>query len=215
MFSMNRKDIPPHLLKFFEPRWTRKPKDDLMIPHRVFDALMNDGWYGRADIVWAKPNPLPESVTDRPTKAHEYIFLLTKSQRYFYDADAIAEPSVYPDDNRKARSSVDQKRMPTEKVAGVRPGSATYPTRNRRSVWTIATQPFPLAHFATFPEALIRPCILAGCPQGGVVLDPFGGSGTVGVVAKKLQRNYVLIDLKPEYCAMAERRILKECGGLF
>ncbi len=128
-------------------------------------ALQADGWYLRQDIIWAKPNPMPESVTDRCTKSHEYLFLLSKSARYYYDAEAISEPSVYPDDDRKARSAPEQKRMPTGDVAGIRPGSATYATRNRRSVWTVPTAPYREAHFATFPPALIRPCILAGCPS--------------------------------------------------
>jgi DNA modification methylase len=119
-----------------------KPKDLCGIPWRVAFALQDDGWYLRSDIIWHKPNPMPESVTDRPTKAHEYVFLLTKKARYYYDAEAIKEASVYPDDDRKARSDFDDKRMPTDSIAGVRPGSATYPTRNRRSVWTIATSPY-------------------------------------------------------------------------
>jgi DNA modification methylase len=139
-----------------------KPKDLVGIPWRLAFALQADGWYLRSDIIWSKPNPMPESVTDRPTKAHEYIFLLTKNERYFYDGESIKEASVYPNDDRKARSSVDDKRMPTEKIAGVRPGSATYPTRNRRSVWTVPTNPYSGAHFATFPPALVEPMIKAG-----------------------------------------------------
>lgn len=145
-----------------------KPKDQIGIPWRLAFALQADGWWLRSDVIWHKPNPMPESVTDRPTKAHEYVFLLTKSERYFYDAQAIAEASIYPDDNRKKRSSADQKRMPTAEIAGIRPGSATYPTRNRRSVWTIATEPTPYAHFATMPTALVEPCILAGTSAHGV-----------------------------------------------
>jgi len=184
-----------------------KPKDLVGIPWRVAFALQADGWYLRSDIIWAKPNPMPESVTDRPTKAHEYIFLLAKSERYWYDAEAIAEQSVYPDDDRKARSANGQKRMPTEIIAGIRPGSQTYPTRNRRSVWTVATKPFKGAHFATFPPDLIRPCILAGCPVGGTVLDPFFGAGTTGLVAKQEGRDYIGIELNPAYAEMARERI--------
>jgi site-specific DNA-methyltransferase (adenine-specific) len=146
-----------------------KPKDLVGIPWRVAFALQADGWYLRSDIVWAKPNPMPESVTDRPTKSHEYVFLLAKSARYFFDADAVRETSS--DDFG----------------------------RNIRSVWTIATAPYPGAHFATFPPKLVEPCVKAGCPVGGVVLDPFAGTGTVGMVAQSLSRRAVLIELNPEY----------------
>lgn len=175
MFSMNRKDIPPHLLKFFEPRWTRKPKDDLMIPHRVFDALMNDGWYGRGDIVWHKPNPMPSSVTDRPTSAHEYVFLLTKSERYFYDADAIKEPVLAESVKRAEMGFNTSQRDSAVADASIGSGARARnglretfvmpPTRNRRSVWTVATTPSAFSHFAMFPQALIEPMVLAGCPQ--------------------------------------------------
>ena len=184
-----------------------KPKDLIGIPWRVAFALQADSWYLRQDIIWAKPNPMPESVRDRCTKAHEYLFLLSKRPRYYFDAAAISEPSLYPDDDRKARSSHTDKRMPTDKIAGVRPGNAIYATRNRRSVWNIATQPYSGAHFATFPPALIEPCILAGCPKGGNVLDPFGGAGTTGLVADRHQRNATLIELNPTYAAMARARL--------
>jgi len=170
-------------------------------------SMFEQGYYLRSDIVWNKLNPMPESVTDRPTKAHEYLFLLTKGPRYFYDADAIREDSLHPDDDRAARSTVEQKRMPTEKVAGIRPGSATYPQRNKRSVWTVTTQPFPGAHFATFPPKLIEPCILAGSSRGDLVLDPFNGAGTTGVVALRHDRDYIGIELNPEYAQMARDRI--------
>lgn len=179
------------------------------IPWRVAFALQDDGWILRQDIIWHKPNPMPESVQDRCTKAHEYVFLLTRKLTYYYDADAISEPSVYPDDNRKARSSPEQKRMPTSAIAGVRPGDATYPTRNRRSVWTVTTKPFKGAHFATMPPKLVEPCILAGCPVGGVVLDPFAGSGTTGAVAVGCGRKFIGIELNPEYVKLAEERIEK------
>ena len=167
-----------------------KPKDLVGIPWRVAFALQADGWWLRSDIIWHKPNPMPESVTDRPTKAHEYIFLLTKSARYFYDAEAVKESSVYPNDNRKARAKATQKRMPTDAVAGIRPSSATYPTRNRRTVWTVATRPYKGAHFATYPPDLIEPCILAGtsakgaCPACGApwerVVERKGGKSIAG-----------------------------------
>ena len=154
-----------------------KQKDLVPIPWMVAIALQADGWYLRSDIIWAKPNPMPESVTDRPTKAHEYMFLLAKSRRYFYDADAVREPCV--DGNPRGR--------------------------NKRDVWTVATRPYKDAHFAVFPEALIEPCILAGCPVGGVVFDPFVGSGTTTLVAERLGRVGVGLDLSREYLEMARR----------
>lgn len=160
-----------------------KPKDLVGIPWRLAFALQDAGWYLRSDVIWHKPNPMPESVTDRPTKAHEYVFLLTKSARYYYDAQAIAEASTYPDDNRKARSNVDQKRMPTNEIAGVRPGSATYATRNRRSVWTIATEPSSVPHYAMMPTALAEVCILAGTSARGVC--PACGAPWVRVVERE------------------------------
>jgi DNA modification methylase len=184
-----------------------KPKDLIGIPWRVALALQADGWYLRSDIIWHKPNPMPESVRDRPTSAHEHIFLLAKSKKYYYDHEAIKEPSKYPNDNRKSRSKKGQKRMPTESLAGNRPGSATYSMRNKRNVWTMPTSPFKEAHFATFPPKLIEPCILAGCPEGGIVLDPFFGAGTTGVVCRTLNRNFVGIDLNTEYLHMARTRI--------
>jgi DNA modification methylase len=189
-----------------------KPKDLVGIPWLVAFALRADGWYLRQDIIWAKPNPMPESVTDRCTKSHEYLFLLAKQPRYYYDAAAIAEESEYPEDNRKARQApADYAAMmgaSGQLRAVINPANArTYPTRNRRSVWNIATQPFPEAHFATFPEALVEPCIKAGCPVGGTVLDPFSGSGTTGVVALKQGRSYVGCELNPEYVQMSRRRL--------
>jgi DNA modification methylase len=183
-----------------------KAKDLLGIPWRVAFALQADGWYLRQDIIWSKPNPMPESVRDRCTKAHEYIFLLAKSERYYYDADAIAEQSII---GIGAIRNI----MPRNKgVASARRDGDRFDvvndgTRNRRSVWEVATQPYAEAHFATFPPALIEPCILAGCPKRGTVLDPFGGAGTTGLVADRLGRNAILIELNPEYAAMAERRI--------
>jgi DNA modification methylase len=181
-----------------------KPKDLVGIPWRVAFALQADGWWLRSDIIWSKPNPMPESVTDRPTKAHEYIFLLSKASTYYYDADAIAE-----------RHSGYYRKRTDEYVKHHPPGQGAHgglhrcngPTRNRRSVWHVATQPFPDAHFATFPPKLIEPCILAGCPVGGTVLDPFTGSGTTGSVANALGRNFVGIELNPTYAAMATKRI--------
>jgi DNA modification methylase len=184
-----------------------KPKDLIGIPWRVAFALQADGWWLRQDIIWHKPNPMPESVTDRCTKAHEYLFLLSKSARYYYDADAIAEASKYPHDDRKSRSAEGHKRLVGGRVSGIQEGSATYPTRNKRSVWTVTTKTYKGAHFATFPPDLIEPCILAGCPDGGTVLDPFLGSGTTIMVAEKNGRIGVGIELNEEYIKIAENRV--------
>lgn len=261
-----------------------KPKDLIGIPWRVAFALQSDGWYLRQDIIWHKPNPMPESVRDRCTKAHEYVFLMSKSDRYHYDADAISEAqtadhtagnnshkgataysagaeehrtkvglvsfaqrsrkqaqraaeiatecgltdahiaairSVGITDTGKARVTQDGtgKNDPAVQALADEAKAALggyyrefliSEKRNRRSVWTVATMPFKEAHFATFPTALVEPCILAGCPVGGTVLDPFGGAGTTGLVADRLQRNAILIELNPEYAAMAERRIYND-----
>lgn len=184
-------------------------------------ALQADGWYLRSDIVWAKPNPMPESVTDRPTKAHEQIFLLTKRGTYFYDSDAIREPSTEASGWAKQRAAgVDtwayNDNAARIAVTGQRTEASTFGTaggRNARSVWTIATQPYAEAHFATFPEELPRRCILAGCPEGGTVLDPFAGSGTTLMVAVRHGRSAIGIELNPEYAAMARRRILDDHGA--
>jgi len=227
-----------------------KAKDVIGIPWMLAFALRADGWYLRQDIIWAKPNPMPESVTDRCTKSHEYLFLLSKSPRYYFDHGAIAEPL--------ASSSIDRLSQPNLSVqAGSYrvPGKTNGPmkavrakgnrrtfrgggiytsgksfdndadacndsvgnvpnerdTRNKRSVWNVATHPFSDAHFATFPPALIEPCILAGCPAGGMVLDPFAGAGTTGLVTDRLGRDAILIELNPEYASMAHRRITSDC----
>jgi DNA modification methylase len=234
-----------------------KNKDLIGMPWRVAFALQADGWYLRSDIIWAKPAPMPESVTDRPTRAHEYIFLLTKSPRYFYDVAAIREPFAdgrrgadYPRPNAPdkikspygqgftraaqqqkkvggwaegpgAHSAIehnagDARRPISERNRGGRTDGLTKSNnidpsknggRNKRSVWTIASEPFPEAHFATFPKALVEPCLKAGCPSGGTVLDPFFGAGTTGLVAESLQRNWIGVELNPKYVDMARRRI--------
>jgi DNA modification methylase len=239
-----------------------KPKDLVGQPWMLAFALRAAGWWLRADIIWHKPNPMPESVTDRPTKSHEYLFLLSKSDRYFYDASAIAEPvmqsslvraeagvafggnKLCPDTrlqsgklwipkaegansrmNRsrdpkhereyegKHRSADDQasgrRMLKNVKEARANGGEHDAPfgvTRNKRSVWTVPTAPYKDSHFATFPPDLIKPCILAGCPAGGLVLDPFGGSGTTGMVALELGRRAVLIELNAEYAKLCEQR---------
>ena len=187
---------------------TLKPKDLVGIPWRVAFALQADGWYLRSDIIWAKPNPMPESVTDRPTKAHEYLFLLTKSARYFYDADAVREgDGGKPSGNGFVRDH----RLTYQNGDGTGRGNEDEWTpgggRNKRTVWTVATQPFKGAHFAVFPPKLIEPCVLAGAPEGGTVLDPFSGSGTTGLVALRHNRSYIGLELNPEYAAMSLDRI--------
>ena len=188
-----------------------KPKDLCGIPWRVAFALQNDGWYLRQDIIWHKPNPMPESVRDRCTKAHEYIFLFAKSQKYFFDIDAIKEPMKESSIARQRTgwSGERQRGMPeTHSPHSMSHyGKEASGMRNKRSVWSVTTKPFKGAHFATFPPKLIEPCILAGCPEGGTVLDPFFGAGTVGVVAKKHGRNFIGIELNPEYVKIAENRL--------
>jgi DNA modification methylase len=225
-----------------QPQAGLKPKDLIGMPWRVAFALQADGWYLRQDIIWSKPNPMPESVRDRCTKAHEYIFMLSKSERYYYDQDAIREPLAESSigriqqenfDNqtggpkdyghrtnanrsaRKALCNLKEKYIAAEKwgdrYAGWEARDKTI-GRNKRSVWEVATAPFSQAHFATFPPALIEPCILAGCPKGGTVLDPFAGAGTTGLVADRLSRNAILVELNADYADMARRRIADDAG---
>ena len=196
-----------------------KPKDLVGIPWRVAFALQDDGWYLRQDIIWHKPNPMPESVKDRCTKAHEYVFLLTKTQKYYYNHDAIKEPAAY--DGRK-----DTKMKGSNKYKNsVIPGQAEHsmasrgherwqwsngiPVKNKRSVWTVNTKPCKEAHFAVFPQELINPCVLAGCPQDGVVLDPFMGRGTTGEVALLNNKHFIGIELSEKYLTLAEHNIQK------
>jgi len=189
-----------------------KPKDLIGIPWRVALALQQDGWYLRQDIIWHKPNPMPESVKDRCTKAHEYIFLLSKNVKYYFDNEAIKEP-VKKDWGTRDRT----KGKYHNEGTGLQPHSGltkSYDKKNKRSVWTVTTKPFKGAHFATFPKDLIEPCVLAGCPEGGTVLDPFGGSGTTGIVAVNHNRNAVLCELNQEYIDLAKDRINQE-GGMF
>jgi DNA modification methylase len=201
------KDIPPGL----------KPKDLVGVPWRVAFALQADGWYLRQDIIWHKPNPMPESVTDRCTKAHEYVFLLSKSARYYYDADAIKEPVLAASAERASKgfrtSSRDGEVAAVSIGAnertrfGLRETFQMPDARNKRSVWTVPTAPYPEAHFATYPPELIRPCIQAGTRPGDTVLDPFSGSGTTGLVALQHGRRYIGIDLNPEYHNLAHARL--------
>lgn len=184
-----------------------KPKDLVGIPWRVAFALQADGWYLRQDIIWHKPNPMPESVRDRCTKAHEYIFLLSKSDRYYFDSDAIKEPTV---DKKGCGNTRQPRQVPGHAEGTLRHNLHKIPvreTRNRRSVWTVTTKPFKGAHFATFPPDLIEPCILAGSKPDDVVLDPFFGAGTTGLVAKKHGRQCIGIEMNEEYLEIAKRRI--------
>jgi DNA modification methylase len=217
--------VPPGARGF--PASGIKPKDLCGIPWRVAFALQSDGWYLRQDIIWSKPNPMPESVRDRCTKAHEYIFMLSKSERYYYDQDAIKEPAIYFDiagmdesgfknaaefDGKHGEAAKngeqrrDKQRGHGRRHAGfndrwdaMEKSEQCGAMRNKRSVWTVATKPYAEAHFATFPPKLIEPCILAGCPVGGTVLDPFFGSGTTGQVAQALGRDWIGIELNPAY----------------
>jgi DNA modification methylase len=206
-----------------------KQKDLVGIPWMMALALRNDGWYLRQDIIWHKPNPMPESVRDRCTKAHEYIFLLSKSKKYFFDVDAIKEPAICghrgssfdsdsdSDSDRKTKPNLGLKPRPsqvrgefngkTQAMPGREAFRAIKEMRQKRSVWTVTPKPFKGAHFATFPVDLIEPCILAGSKPGDTILDPFFGAGTVGVAAKKHGRNFIGIEINPEYAAMATKRI--------
>jgi DNA modification methylase len=229
-----------------------KPKDLTGIPEMLILALRAEGWYYRSRIIWAKPNPMPESVTDRPTKSYEFVYLLSKSAKYYYDAAAIAEPvtgSTIARLSQNVDAQAGSDRVPGKTNGNMKavgkgainrktfrgggaytnnnsfdnsaarpndvPGNCPNPTgtRNARDVWTIATAPFKEEHFATFPPELPRRCILAGCPEGGIVLDPFFGSGTTGMVAEHDLRKWVGIELSPEYCEIARKRTAQQ--GLF
>lgn len=215
-----------------------KAKDLVGIPWRVALALQADGWWLRSDIIWSKPNPMPESVTDRPTRAHEYVFLLTKSERYFYDADAVREPCVAGDvsgdgpdyqppgggpphrglrrrsGNKARKYRVDHGGPSGDLQRGHQafafPWEDDGSGRNRRSVWTITTKPFAGAHFAVMPPDLAEVCVRAGTRGGDTVLDPFAGAGTTGLVARRLGRSFIGVELNPSYIALAERRIVDD-----
>jgi DNA modification methylase len=217
------------------PAMGLKHKDLIGIPWRVAFALQADGWWLRSDIIWHKPNVMPESVTDRCTKAHEYIFMLTKAERYYYDHEAIKEPCVWDIDGsgtekRKERQQESFKSHPDGMRAGIRrtdkqrghsrrhdgfndrwdqmeKTEQCSGMRNKRDVWTVSPANYPEAHFATYPPELIKPCVLAGCPKGGTVLDPFFGSGTTGQVALELGRSCIGVELNPEYAALAKTRV--------
>jgi len=209
--SKTKQDLPDTCPRRGNKLVGLKEKDLVGIPWMVAFALRADGWYLRQDIIWHKPNPMPESVTDRCTKSHEYIFLLAKSAQYYYDNEAIKEKAVSGTDvgilRSKKQATCNHPSILKRQKENIDSRTAGDGNRNKRSVWTVSTKPFPEAHFAVFPPALIEPCILAGCPVEGVVLDPFMGSGTTGMVAAMHQRNFIGFELNPEYCKMAEKRI--------
>ncbi len=192
-----------------------KPKDLVGIPWRVAFALQADGWWLRQDIIWAKPNPMPESVTDRCTKSHEYIFLLSKSAKYYYDNEAIGKPIKESTIKRYERSwdGDGNRNFPGGPQNHLKkfmdPENNKRAWSNKRSVWTVNTKPFKKAHFATFPPKLIEPCILAGCPKDGVVLDPFSGAGTTAFVSSENNRNFIGLELNQSYIDIANQRILQ------
>jgi DNA modification methylase len=188
-----------------------KPKDLIGIPWMLAFALRADGWYLRQDIIWHKPNPMPESVQDRCTKAHEYIFLMSKSSKYYYDHEVIQEQATTLENRPSGvvRDRVYDYNSKQKEMGRSRGGEETQEpiTRNKRSVWTVNTKPYAGAHFAVFPQELIEPCILAGAPVGGIVLDPFMGSGTTAQVAQDLGRHYLGCELNPEYKPLQDKRI--------
>ena len=197
-----------------------KPKDLIGIPWMLAFALRSQGWYLRQDIIWHKPNPMPESVTDRCTKSHEYIFLLSKSQKYYFDYESIMEPCADQERNNFQSGSrangINKDRNDNdlgERSKTWKPKTIdNQKVRNKRSVWEVNTKPCKEAHFATYPFELIKPCILAGCPENGIVLDPFMGSGTTAIVARSLNRNYLGVELNPEYIKIAHKRLDKHLG---
>jgi len=190
-----------------------KPKDLVGIPWRFAFAMQDRGWYLRQDIIWAKPNPMPESVTDRCTKSHEYVFLFSKQPRYFFDHKAIQEPAIHSNDRRagKGRIQYDGKRQGKEGT-GQEAFFSIKEFRNKRSVWNVGVARYEGAHFAVYPPALIEPCIKAGSAEGDTVLDPFSGSGTTGAVALQNGRHYVGCELNPDYAALSEKRISDAIG---
>ena len=202
----NQQDLPQTCARRGNKLDGLKEKDLIGIPWMLAFALRSDGWYLRQDIIWHKPNPMPESVQDRCTKAHEYIFLLSKSQKYHYDIDAIKEEAHTTDASDRNRDESRLNNTPGRtRMAGLTTNH--YETKNKRSVWTVTTKPYEGAHFAVFPTDLIEPCILAGAPVGGVVLDPFMGSGTTAQVAQHLGRKYLGCELNPAYAELQKKRL--------
>ena len=210
--ASNEQDLPQNCARRGNKLKGLKEKDLIGIPWMLAFALRADGWYLRQDIIWHKPNPMPESVRDRCTKAHEYIFLLSKSERYFFDSDAMKEDAVHAGKRvLLGEKSFSKGQAKGAGVAASGNGLADFydvpATRNRRSVWTVTTKPYKGAHFATFPPDLIEPCILAGSREGDIVLDPFMGSGTTAMVARKLGRKYIGCELNEKYGDLQDERI--------
>ena len=202
----NDQDLPQTCARRGNKLEGLKEKDLIGIPWMLAFALRADGWYLRQDIIWHKPNPMPESVQDRCTKAHEYIFLLSKSQKYYYDIESIKEDAHTTDESNRNRDESRLNNTPGRtRMAGLTTNH--YEKKNKRSVWTVTTKPYEGAHFAVFPQDLIEPCIMAGAPVGGVVLDPFMGSGTTAQVAQDLGRKYLGCELNPEYKPLQEKRL--------
>lgn len=221
--SGNRRDLPIESLKRNQRYNDIKEKDLMMIPNRVAIALQENGWYIRSEIIWVKPNHMPESVKDRPTCCHEKIWLITKNKKYYYDCDIIKEPLSESsikryESNWKGNGKRDypfsQKNNLDKYFGSDKAKEDALKGKNKRNVWTITTKPCREAHFATFPIDLIEPCVLAGCKEGGTILDPFSGAGTTGIAAKKHNRNAILIELNPKYIEIAKKRIQKIFGEL-
>lgn len=221
--SGNRRDLPTESLKRNQRYNDIKEKDLMMIPNRVAIALQENGWYIRSEIIWVKPNHMPESVKDRPTCCHEKIWLITKNKKYYYDCDIIKEPlsesSVkrYESSwkgNGKRDYPFSQKNNLDKYFGSDKAKEDALKGKNKRNVWTITTKPCREAHFATFPIDLIEPCVLAGCKEGGTILDPFSGAGTTGIAARKHNRNAILIELNPQYIEIAKKRLQKIFGEL-
>lgn len=221
--SGNRRDLPTESLKRNQRYNDIKEKDLMMIPNRVAIALQENGWYIRSEIIWVKPNHMPESVKDRPTCCHEKIWLITKNKKYYYDCDIIKEPLSESsikryESNWKGNGKRDypfsQKNNLDKYFGSDKAKEDALKGKNKRNVWTITTKPCREAHFATFPIDLIEPCVLAGCKEGGTILDPFSGAGTTGIAAKKHNRNAILIELNPKYIEIAKKRIQKIFGEL-
>jgi len=199
-----------------------KNKDLILIPYMLAVALRTRGWYLRQDIIWAKPNPMPESVTDRCTHSHEHIFLFSKSLKYFFDIKAIEEPAAFDGRTNMVRkgskkylqgyTGLQKQNLSMKETYRWRTNDDGDFIRNKRDVWTVPTKPMKEEHFAAFPQKLIKDCILAGCPENGIVLDPFIGSGTTAIAAKKLKRNYIGFDLNPIYIKIAQKRLRNELG---
>ena len=212
--SNTRQDLPDVCPRRGNKLDGLKEKDLIGIPWMLAFALRADGWYLRQDIIWHKPNPMPESVKDRCTKAHEYIFLLSKNRKYYYDHEAIKEQAVGERWGGNTPINMNNTKDTNNQFSGLtRPRKMVYDKRNKRSVWKVVTKPYKGAHFAVFPEELIEPCILAGSEKGDVVLDPFMGSGTTAIVAKTLGRNYIGCELHEDYGKLIKKRLNSKSFG--